>query len=396
MRWSPRSDTLDLVDDRPDAGVVQRLSRRSHVHRRGLPQHLRTLTEHRVEGVIFVGVPRTMADGETGVTPTDALASSVDIVAHQGILIPAREGEHGRLTTGPRRRTFGRVTSSLDAIIGSCRLRPARPTTGRRSAVDRSSPLSSGASVSSTGSSGSGHSAVAAEQAFVADLAASSATDQRRLGDLYTRSSTASPTSASRSASTSRRLQVLGPAFETFAELLGARRPADEVEEAAMTTIDRRRSSRCRPARLAWPPSPAVRACSRTPQRDRSTLSFDRSSRPRHRRRRRPTRPASRVRLQDADAVGDPMTDEVLTPGLQDGMAAFRGHAGQSTSSATTSNGAALDRRPWPRPTTAEPLGGTTTLQVTGRDRHLDGQLGQPRRARSSIARAGRRRGARG
>mgnify|MGYP003417793252 FL=1 len=51
-----------------------------------------------MEGIVFVGVPRTMSDGEgSGVAPTDALALYRDLVPNRGaILIPTREGESGR------------------------------------------------------------------------------------------------------------------------------------------------------------------------------------------------------------------------------------------------------------------------------------------------------------
>lgn len=51
-----------------------------------------------MDGVIFVGVPRTMQDGEgPGVAPTDALGRYRDTVPNRGcILIPTREGEQGR------------------------------------------------------------------------------------------------------------------------------------------------------------------------------------------------------------------------------------------------------------------------------------------------------------
>ncbi len=51
-----------------------------------------------MEGIAFVGVPRTMSDGEgSGVAPTDALTIYRDLVPNRGaILIPTREGEAGR------------------------------------------------------------------------------------------------------------------------------------------------------------------------------------------------------------------------------------------------------------------------------------------------------------
>lgn len=50
------------------------------------------------DGVIFVGVPRTMNDGDgTGVAPADALAKFDGLVTNRGvILIPTRAGEQGR------------------------------------------------------------------------------------------------------------------------------------------------------------------------------------------------------------------------------------------------------------------------------------------------------------
>ncbi|WP_059022212.1 mycobacterial-type methylenetetrahydrofolate reductase [Mycobacterium sp. M26] len=51
-----------------------------------------------MEGIAFVGVPRTMSDGEgSGVAPTDALTIYRDLVPNRGvILIPTRDGEAGR------------------------------------------------------------------------------------------------------------------------------------------------------------------------------------------------------------------------------------------------------------------------------------------------------------
>ncbi|BBZ36153.1 mycobacterial-type methylenetetrahydrofolate reductase [Mycolicibacterium confluentis] len=63
-----------------------------------LRQRLVELRESGMEGISFVGVPRTMADGEgSGVAPTDALSLYDDVVPNRGaILIPTREGEQGR------------------------------------------------------------------------------------------------------------------------------------------------------------------------------------------------------------------------------------------------------------------------------------------------------------
>ena len=51
-----------------------------------------------IDRIIFVGVPRTMSDGDgTGIPPTDALANFQQTVQHRGaILIPTRKDEDGR------------------------------------------------------------------------------------------------------------------------------------------------------------------------------------------------------------------------------------------------------------------------------------------------------------
>lgn len=80
------------------------------------------LRESGIEGVVFVGVPRTMNDGEgSGVAPTDALSIYRDVIPNRGaILIPTREGEQGRFSFKcDRGATYG-MTQLLysDAIVG--------------------------------------------------------------------------------------------------------------------------------------------------------------------------------------------------------------------------------------------------------------------------------------
>ncbi|WP_167100914.1 mycobacterial-type methylenetetrahydrofolate reductase [Mycobacterium sp. DL592] len=75
-----------------------------------------------MEGIAFVGVPRTMSDGEgSGVAPTDALTIYRDLVPNRGvILIPTREGEEGRFGFKcGQGATYG-MTQLLysDAIVG--------------------------------------------------------------------------------------------------------------------------------------------------------------------------------------------------------------------------------------------------------------------------------------
>lgn len=75
-----------------------------------------------IEGVAFVGVPRTMSDGEgCGVAPTDALSIYGQLVDERGvILIPTREGEHGRFDFKCQRGATYGMTQLLysDAIVG--------------------------------------------------------------------------------------------------------------------------------------------------------------------------------------------------------------------------------------------------------------------------------------
>jgi hypothetical protein len=63
-----------------------------------LRERLTILSDTGIEGIAFVGVPRTMNDGEgSGVAPTDALSMFDQLVPNRGvILIPTREAEQGR------------------------------------------------------------------------------------------------------------------------------------------------------------------------------------------------------------------------------------------------------------------------------------------------------------
>ncbi len=86
-----------------------------------LRQRFEDLRTAGIDGIIFVGVPRTMADGEgTGVAPTDALANFKEQVPNRGaILIPTREAEDGRFNFKCERgATFG-MTQLLysDSIV---------------------------------------------------------------------------------------------------------------------------------------------------------------------------------------------------------------------------------------------------------------------------------------
>jgi hypothetical protein len=90
-----------------------------------LRARLTDLVSAGMEGVAFVGVPRTMADGEgSGVAPTDALALYADLVPNRGaILIPTRADEIGRFGFKCRQGATYGMTQLLysDAIVGFLR-----------------------------------------------------------------------------------------------------------------------------------------------------------------------------------------------------------------------------------------------------------------------------------
>ncbi|MGH4008000.1 MAG: mycobacterial-type methylenetetrahydrofolate reductase [Pseudonocardiaceae bacterium] len=87
-----------------------------------LSERLANLRAAGIEGIIFVGVPRTMNDGEgSGVAPTDALSLYDQLVGNRGvILIPTRDSEQSRFNFKCNQgATFG-MTQLLysDAIVG--------------------------------------------------------------------------------------------------------------------------------------------------------------------------------------------------------------------------------------------------------------------------------------
>jgi hypothetical protein len=86
-----------------------------------LNERVQALRGAGMDGVIFVGVPRTMVDGEgSGIPPTDALSMYAEQVPNRGvILIPTRDSEDGRFNFKCEQgATFG-MTQLLysDAIV---------------------------------------------------------------------------------------------------------------------------------------------------------------------------------------------------------------------------------------------------------------------------------------
>jgi len=101
VAMKPKMDTLDfwnIIQPRLEgmAGLCTQVT--AFMDADALTARLSSLRAAGIEGVVFVGVPRTMADGEgPGVAPTDALADFQHLVDNRGvILIPTRLQEQGR------------------------------------------------------------------------------------------------------------------------------------------------------------------------------------------------------------------------------------------------------------------------------------------------------------
>jgi hypothetical protein len=193
-----------------------------------LRQRLADLSSAGFDGIAFVGVPRTMSDGEgSGVAPTDALALFDGVVANRGaILIPTRDGERGRFNFKcDRGATYG-MTQLLysDAIVAF--LREFAETTEHRPEILLSfgfvPKLESKVGLINWLIQDPGNAAVAAEQEFVKQLAATEPTEKRKLMvELYKRvvdgvGELGFPLSIHFEAT----YGVSTPAFATFADML--------------------------------------------------------------------------------------------------------------------------------------------------------------------------------
>jgi Mycobacterial methylenetetrahydrofolate reductase len=199
-----------------------------------LRDRLRRLGAAGFEGIVFVGVPRTMNDGEgSGVAPTDALSIYDQMVDNRGvILIPTRDGEQGRFNFKcDQGATFG-MTQLLysDAIVGFL-------TEFARSTDHRPEILLSFGFVPKVENrvglidwliQDPGNAAVADEQAFVKKLAGGEPAQKRQLMvDLYKRvmdgvTDLGFPLSIHFEAT----YGVSAAAFDTFAEMLAYWSPA--------------------------------------------------------------------------------------------------------------------------------------------------------------------------
>jgi Mycobacterial methylenetetrahydrofolate reductase len=201
-----------------------------------LRERLADLTTAGMEGVVFVGVPRTMNDGEgSGVAPTDALSIYRDLLANRGvILIPTRDGEQGRFNFKcDQGATYG-MTQLLysDAIVNF--LSDFAKNTDHRPEVLLSfgfvPKIESRVGLINWLIQDPGNAAVADEQAFVKKLAASEPAQKRQLLlDVYQRvidgvAELGFPLSIHLEAT----YGVSGPAFETFAKMLDYWSPAKQ------------------------------------------------------------------------------------------------------------------------------------------------------------------------
>ena len=159
-----------------------------------LRSRLTELTAANFDGIAFVGVPRTLSDGEGGgVAPTDALSTFDTLVPNRGvILIPTRDGEQGRFTFKCNQGATYGMTQLLysDAIVGF--LAEFARTTEHRPEILLSfgfvPKLESNIGLINWLIQDPGNAAVAAEQEFVARLAPMDPQDKRReMLDLYKR-----------------------------------------------------------------------------------------------------------------------------------------------------------------------------------------------------------------
>jgi hypothetical protein len=231
VEMKPKLDVLDFWSViKPELPGVRGLCSQvtAFMDEQTLGQRLGALVGAGIDGIVFVGVPRTMADGEgSGVAPTDALSIYRELVVNRGvILIPTREGEQGRFNFKCDQGATFAQTQLLysDAIVG-CLTEFAKRTDHRPEIL-----LSFGFVPKLENRVGfvnwliqdPGNAAVADEQAFVKTLATTEPAQKRKLMvDLYKRIidgvvDLGYPLSVHLEATYGNS----APAFETFAELL--------------------------------------------------------------------------------------------------------------------------------------------------------------------------------
>jgi hypothetical protein len=240
VEMKPKLDVLDYWSRiSPELPGVRGLCTQvtAFMNEQTLGGRLTQLLDAGMEGIVFVGVPRTMNDGEgAGVAPTDALTIYRDLVPNRGaILIPTRAGEAGRFGFKcGQGATYG-MTQLLysDAIVGF--LTEFAATTDFRPEILLSfgfvPKVESRVGLINWLIQDPGNPAVVPEQEFVATLAGSDPDIKRRLlVDLYKRvidgvADLGFPLSIHFEAT----YGMSRPAFETFAEMLAYWSPAGSV-----------------------------------------------------------------------------------------------------------------------------------------------------------------------
>ncbi|OBJ06101.1 hypothetical protein A5660_00010 [Mycobacterium alsense] len=237
VAMKPKLDVLDFWSIiRPELPGLRGLCTQvtAFMDEASLRRRLAGLRDAGMEGVVFVGVPRTMNDGEgSGVAPTDALSIYRDLVINRGVIvIPTRDGEHGRLDFKCNRGATYGMTQLLysDAIVGF--LTDFAKNTDHRPEILLSfgfvPKVESRVGLINWLIQDPGNAAVAREQEFVKRLAGAEPEQKRRLMvDLYQRvidgvAELGFPLSIHLEAT----YGVSGPAFQTFAEMLAYWSPA--------------------------------------------------------------------------------------------------------------------------------------------------------------------------
>jgi hypothetical protein len=231
IEMKPRMDVLDFWRIiKPELPGVNGLCTQvtAFMDESTLRRRLTDLSAAGFDGIAFVGVPRTMNDGEgSGVAPTDALSIYDQLVPNRGaILIPTRDGEQGRFNFKcDQGATYG-MTQLLysDAIVGF--LTDFAKNTEHRPEILLSfgfvPKVETRVGLINWLIQDPGNAAVADEQAFVKKLAETDPAHKRQLMvDLYKRvvdgvADLGFPLSIHLEAA----YGVSTPAFETFAEML--------------------------------------------------------------------------------------------------------------------------------------------------------------------------------
>ncbi|MUL83044.1 MULTISPECIES: mycobacterial-type methylenetetrahydrofolate reductase [unclassified Mycolicibacterium] len=231
IEMKPKMDVLDYWSIiQPELPGLRGLCTQvtSFLDQEALGKRLTVLSGAGFDGIAFVGVPRTMKDGEgEGVAPTDALSIYEELVPNRGaILIPTRDGEQGRFNFKCEQGATYGMTQLLysDTIVEF--LTEFAKTTDHRPEILLSfgfvPKMETKVGLINWLIQDSGNPAVAAEQEFVTDLAQREPADKRRLMvDLYKRvidgvADLGFPLSVHFEAA----YGVSKPAFETFAEML--------------------------------------------------------------------------------------------------------------------------------------------------------------------------------